>query len=291
MPEAQLDGIRTRYETIGAGPALLMFSPGGFDASLQNWTTLRRYRELGFVQALSPHRTCVVFDRRESGHSGGRVERLSWQAYVTQALALLDHLGLDTVDAMGGCVGCSTAAALAIAAPGRVRSLVLFSPAGGPRYRITQHRRFAIHRAYAAEHGLAAVAELARTTGDGFAKDPRVGPWVAPLRTDDAFAAAYAAGDPDRYDAIVEATARTLFDRDTVPGPEPEELMALDVPALIVPGQDASHAPSAARYLQECLIRHDFWDVPVAEQTPAAAQARVRTFLDMTTHDEGQGLP
>jgi hypothetical protein len=46
-----------------------------------------------------------------------------------------------------------------------------------------------------------------------------------------------------------------------------------------VPGQDASHTPSAARYLQECLRRSDYWDVPVAEQTADTAPARVIGFL------------
>ena len=73
---------------------------------------------------------------------------------------------------------------------------------------------------------------------------------------------------------------RLLFDRDTVPGPEPEDLLALDVPALIVPGQDSSHAPSAARYLQECLPVNEYWDVPVAEQTAETAPARVIEFLE-----------
>lgn len=279
MPIATLDGIRTRYETVGQGPALLMFSPGGFDSSLENWTSFGRYRDLGFVDALSPHYTCVVFDRREAGHSGGRVERLTWERYVAQARGLLDHLGIDSAHTMGGCVGCSAAAALAVAAPERVRSMVLFSPAGGPRYRMAQHRRFTIHLAFVAEHGLAAVVELARGTTAGFSKDPRVGPWAAPLRTDDAFAAAYAALDPARYEAIATGSVRALFDRDTVPGAEPEDLMTLDVPALIVPGQDTSHAPSAARYLQECLPVHDYWDVPVVEQTAQTAPARILAFL------------
>ena len=29
MPFANIDGINTRYEVIGQGPPLLMFSPGG----------------------------------------------------------------------------------------------------------------------------------------------------------------------------------------------------------------------------------------------------------------------
>src|SRR3569623_1950130 len=91
--------------------------------------------------------------------------------------------------------------------------------------------------------------------------------------------AAYAAADPAAYARMLTGTGRLLFDRDTVCGAEPEDLMALDTPALVVPGQDASHAPSAARYLQECLRRSDYWDVPVDEQTAANAPARVIEFL------------
>jgi pimeloyl-ACP methyl ester carboxylesterase len=279
VPVVDLDGIRTRYELVGEGPALLMFSPGGFDSSLENWSRLGRYRDLGFLQAFAPAYTCVVFDRRESGRSGGRVQRLGWGHYAAQALALIDYLGLERVHTMGGCVGCCTAAALAVAAPARVRSMVLFSPAGGPRYRMAQHRRFGEHLAFAAGHGLPAVADLARSTTAGFSKDPRVGPWAMPLRTDAAFAASYAALDAARYETIVTGTVRGLFDRDTVPGAEAEDLMALDVPALIVPGQDTSHAPSAARYLQECLPVHEYWDVPVAAQTAGRAPARILDFL------------
>jgi pimeloyl-ACP methyl ester carboxylesterase len=280
VPYAELDGIRTRYEEVGAGPPLLMVSPGGFDSSLDSWRDLGRYRELGLVDALSRRYTCILFDRRESGRSSGRAERLSWSAYVAQAVALLDHLGVESAHAMGGCVGCSTVAALAVARPSRVRSMVLFSPAGGVHYRLSQHQRFTRHLAFVAEHGLAAVVELTRMSADGFTKDPRVGPWAAALRSDEAFAREYAALDPVAYERMVTGTARLMFDRDTVPGPEPEDLLTLATPVLIVPGQDRSHATSAARYLEECLPNHDYWDVPVAEQTADNVPARILDFLD-----------
>jgi pimeloyl-ACP methyl ester carboxylesterase len=199
---------------------------------------------------------------------------------VAQGKGLLDHLGHDRAFLMGGCIGCSSVLALALAYPSLARGLVLYSPAGGPRYRMTQHARFAAHAAFVRAAGLPAVVELARSTTAGFTKDPRLGPWVPVLRTDPAFADAYAAFDPDRYDLIVTGMSRLLYDRDTVPGAEPEDLMRLDVPALIVPGQDASHAPSAARYLQECLPRAEFWDMPVAAQTAANAPDRLLAFLD-----------
>jgi pimeloyl-ACP methyl ester carboxylesterase len=277
---AVADGISTRYAVAGSGPPLLMFSPGGFDSTLESWRTVGIYRRLGLLEQLSENYTCITFDRRESGHSGGRVERLTWSHYVAQAIGLLDHLGIERAHLMGGCVGCSTAAAMAVAHPERVRSIVLFSPAGGVKYRMKQHARFARHLAHVEAHGLAGVVALAGETEQGFAADPRVGPWNSVVRTDPAFAEAYARLDPARYALVVSGTARLMFDRDTVPGAEPEDLLRLDVPALIVPGQDESHAPSAARYLQECLPRAAYWDVPVAEQTEETAPARVLDFLD-----------
>jgi pimeloyl-ACP methyl ester carboxylesterase len=74
--------------------------------------------------------------------------------------------------------------------------------------------------------------------------------------------------------------ARTLFDRDTAPGAEPEDLLRLDIPALIIPGRDAFHATSAARYLEECLPHAEYWDVPVAGQTEESVPARILEFLE-----------
>ncbi|MGW4825304.1 alpha/beta fold hydrolase [Streptomyces sp. NPDC004227] len=279
MPTADIDGITTHYEVTGSGPPLLMFSPGGFDSSLESWRTVGVYQRLRLLDHLSREYTCVTFDRRESGRSGGRLERISWADYVRQGAGLLDHLGIERAHLMGGCVGCSTAAALAVARPERVLSMVLYSPAGGVKYRMKQYDRFRRHVVYAEEHGLEQVVSLARDSDAGFTKDPRVGPWAQVIRGDAGFADAYARTDLDRYRMTVTGMARLLFDRDTVPGPEPEDLLRLDVPALIVPGQDTSHAPSAARYLQECLPDTEYWDVPVAEQTQETAPARILEFL------------
>jgi pimeloyl-ACP methyl ester carboxylesterase len=276
---AVLDGITTRYEIAGSGPPLLMFSPGGFNAALDNWRTHGIYQRTGLAEQLQRDFTCITFDKRESGRSGGRVERIGWEAYVRQGIALADHLGHDRLSLLGGCVGCSIAAGMAVAQPDRVAAMVLYSPAGGVHYRLKQHARFAAHLGYVAEHGLDGVVALAQQSAAGFSDDGRLGPWVSVLRSDPAFAEHYRRLDVARYGDLVAGMARLLFDRDTVPGVEPEDLLALNVPALIVPGQDSSHAPSAARYLQECLPKAQYWDVPVAEQTAERAPARVREFL------------
>src|ERR1700722_4578860 len=95
MPSAIIDGIATRYEVTGAGPPLLMYAPAGFDATLDKWATQGVYAKTKLLAHLPAKYTCIIFDRRECGQSGGRVERVSWAHYVTQGKGLLDHLNIQ----------------------------------------------------------------------------------------------------------------------------------------------------------------------------------------------------
>lgn len=282
MADAVIDGISTRYEVKGSGAPLLMFSPGGFDATFDKWTTLGVYARIKILEHLSREYTCVVFDRRETGQSGGRVERITWAHYVEQGHGLLKHLGIDRAHVMGGCMGCCPAVAFGVAHPEATLSLLLWWPVGGAKYRISSHLRFGEHLAYVKQHGLEEVVSLAKTSTKSFGEDPRGGPWVSVLRRDPAFADHYLRQSVDRYTQLVAGMARTLVDRDTAPGAEPEDMLRLDIRALIVPGGDATHATSAARYLQECLPKSQYWDVPVSEQTEANAPARLLEFLAST---------
>jgi pimeloyl-ACP methyl ester carboxylesterase len=279
MPIHTIDGIPTRYEILGAGPPLLMFSPGGFNATLDTWSSLGAYARTKPLEHLSRRYTCIIFDRRETGQSGGRVERIDWAHYVAQGKGLLDHLRIERAHLMGGCMGCSPVLAFGVAHPSRVLSMLLYWPVGGPKYRLSSRQRFAEHLAFVHQHGLDKVVALAIEGGKPFGADPRGGPWASVIRNDPAFATSYADQDVDRYKLIVAGMGRRLFDRDTVPGAEPEDLLGLDIPALIIPGHDASHATSAARYLEECLPRGEYWDVAVAEQTEERTSARLLEFL------------
>ena len=97
VASAVIDGIATRYEVMGAGPPLLLYAPGGFDATVEKWTTQGVYAKLRFLDHLPKRYTCIAFDRRECGRSGGRVERVAWADYVAQGRGLLDHLGFDAL--------------------------------------------------------------------------------------------------------------------------------------------------------------------------------------------------
>jgi len=82
MPTANIDGIPTRYEIVGSGPPLLMYAPGGFNAVVEAWSTLGVYQKIKLLDHLPAHFTCILFDRRECGQSGGRVE--PWAQYVAR---------------------------------------------------------------------------------------------------------------------------------------------------------------------------------------------------------------
>jgi pimeloyl-ACP methyl ester carboxylesterase len=282
VPTTIIDGITTRYEVLGDGPPLLMYAPGGFNATIETWRTQGVYTKLKLLDYLPKKYTCIVFDRRECGHSGGRVERVTWAHYVAQGKGLLDHLGIARAHIMGGCMGCCPVMAFGVAHPEATLSMVLFWPVGGAKYRIAGHQRFAEHLGFVQQHGLAEVVALAQE-GKPFGADPRGGPWASVIRHDRAFAEAYAKLEVGHYKLIVTGMVRTLFDRDTAPGAEPEDLLRLDIPALVVPGRDAAHATSAARYLEECLPRADYWDVPVAGQTEDTVPGRIMEFLDAAT--------
>jgi len=280
MPTAIIDGINTRYEVLGSGPPVLMYSPAGFDATLDKWTTQGVYARIKLLDHLAKKYTCIIFDRRETGQSGGRIERITWAHYVAQGKGLLDHLNIKRAHLLGGCMGVCPVAAFGVMHPDVALSLVLYWPVGGAKYRISSHQRFAEHLAFVQQNGLQAVVDLVGKDGKPFGADPRGGPWASVIKSDRAFAEHYAKQNVDQYKLTVVGMARALFDRDTAPGAEPEDLLRLDVPALIVPGHDAAHATSAARYLQECLPKSDYWDVPPDGQTEATAPARILEFLD-----------
>jgi pimeloyl-ACP methyl ester carboxylesterase len=280
MATAIVDGIATRYEVVGAGPPLLMYAPGGFNATVETWSTQGVYARIKLLDHLPKKYTCILFDRRECGRSGGRVEHVTWERYVAQGKGLLDHLGIAQAHLMGGCMGCCPVTAFAVAHPEATLSLVLYWPVGGAKYRISSHQRFAEHLAFVHQHGLDAVVALVTKDGKPFGADPRGGPWASVIKNDSSFAATYAKQNLEIYKLIITGMARSLFDRDTAPGAEPEDLLRLEVPTLVIPGRDAAHATSAARYLEECLPRSQYWDIPVAEQTETTAPGRILDFLD-----------
>jgi pimeloyl-ACP methyl ester carboxylesterase len=277
MPVAMLDGIETYYETHGSGSPILMCAPGGFDASIDKWRVASAWTGIDALKALAAEHTVIVYDRRECGQSHGRVERLSWASYTRQGKALLDHLKMDSAWIMGGCMGCSVALAFGVHYPKVTRALLLHWPVGGYRWKVNSRERFLRHVSFTKQNGLKGVVDRAQS-GKSFWMDPEAGPWASVIARDKEFAERFASQDLDRYLGIIATSGRSLFDRDTATGAEPEEVMGVKAPALIIPGDDSSHATSGAHYLRELLPKSDFWNVMPPEQTTQKICDRILEF-------------
>lgn len=277
MPTATLDGIETYYETHGSGAPILMCAPGGFDATIEKWRSASAWTGTDAIKALAAEHQVIVYDRRECGRSGGRVERLAWANYTKQGKALLDHLKVDAAWIMGGCMGCSVALAFGVHYPEMTRGLVLHWPVGGYRWKLNSQARFTRHYNFTHQNGLAGVVERGRTSKN-FWQDPESGPWAGLIASDKDFAERFAQQDLERYLGVIFTSGRALFDRDTAPGAEPEEVMGIKTPSLIIPGDDQSHATSAAHYLRELLPKGDFWNVMPPDQTTTNVCQRILAF-------------
>lgn len=277
MATVTLDGLKVNYLVQGDGPPLLMLAPGGFDSTIARWTAHGMWKDMDAINTLSKHFRVIAYDRREAGISGGRVETLTWEVFARQARQLLDHCGVKSAYVLGGCMGVSVAVAIAARFPDICRGLLLHWPVGGYRWMLKGRGFFNQHIDFVRKNGLAAVAGR---NAKNFWLDPDAGPWASPLASDPAFAAAYAKLDPDSYIATVEAGRDAMFN-DTMPsGATGDELIAMDIPALIMPGADASHATSAAWAMKELMPKAEFWNVLPPAQTAANVLEQITKFRD-----------
>lgn len=271
MPIANIEGIRTHYQVVGEGPPLLLLAPLGDHASTpQRWLD-RVWRGFKPAELLTRDFQLITYDRRESGNSGGRVEPLSWTVFARHANALLDHLGIEQAFLLGGCIGCSIALALGAHFPDRCRALLLHWPVGGFRWVNRGRTNFDRHIAFVREHGLLRVAELARQSSM-FWSDPEAGPWSSVIASDDSFARSYVRQDLDRYLEVVAQSRDNLFS-DTMPsGVTSSQLMTMQIPAFVMPGDDALHATSSAHVLRELMPHAKLSRLMPRQQTAASIE-------------------
>jgi pimeloyl-ACP methyl ester carboxylesterase len=271
MPFVTLEGIRTRYQVAGNGPPLLLLSPlDGHASTPQRWFD-RIWRGFRPAELLTRDFQVITYDRRESGNSGGRVEPLSWTVFARHANALLDHLGIEQAFMLGGCIGCSVALAVGAHFPERCRALLLHWPVGGFRWLSRGRASFDRHIAFAREHGLVRVAELARQSGM-FWSNPEAGPWSSVIASDDSFAQSYVRQDLDRYLEVVAQSRDVLFSDATPSGVTNSQLMTMQIPAFVMTGDDALHATSAAHVLRELIPQAKLSRLMPRQQTAASIE-------------------
>ena len=265
MPFAEIEGIKTRYEVRGDGPPLLLLAPVGFDDSISRRWADRVWRGFRPLDALAADFRLIVYDRRETGGSGGGMEPLPWPLFARHATGLLDHLGIQDAVVLGGCIGCSVALARGAHFPERCRALLLHWPVGGFHWLNRGRANCDRHIAFAREHGLEGVVSRARQSGF-FWSDPESGPWSSVIASDSGFAESFVRQDPEHYLQVVAQCRDNLFG-DTLPsGATGEQLTAINVPAFIMPGDDALHTTSCAQVLRELLPQAKLSSLKLSQQ-------------------------
>lgn len=114
------DGVEIAYLDDGTGAPVLLIH--GFASNVAtNWV------DTGWVKTLTGAGYRVIaYDNRGHGHSEKlyRLEDYGAPIMAEDARRLLDHLGIKSAHVMGYSMGARISAFLAIAHPGRVRSLV-----------------------------------------------------------------------------------------------------------------------------------------------------------------------
>jgi pimeloyl-ACP methyl ester carboxylesterase len=246
-----------------------MFAPGGWRSVMSRWTQAggkEAFGQMDGLATLSRHFSCIAYDRRECGLSGGRVEPLNWDLYVQEAKALLDLAGAKQAIVLGSCMGASLALAFAVRHPSACKGLLLHWPVGGHLWMKKGHEFFQRHIDFVRANGLAAVVARA-PKGENFWLDPEIGPWGSPAAVYPEFARELAKQNLERYRELCARSRDAIFN-DTMPsGASGEELMRIQVPALIMSGADSRHTRSASWALAELMPQSELWDVMPPHQT------------------------
>lgn len=122
----QIGPVATNYHDLGSGePVLLIHGSGPGVSAWANWRLP--------LAALQPQFRCLAPDMAGFGYStvpqGYQFTRAAW---LDQLIGFLDTLGIEKAHVIGNSFGGSMALALAIAAPERVKRLVLMGSVGVP---------------------------------------------------------------------------------------------------------------------------------------------------------------
>lgn len=142
------DGTRIAFQLSGAGAPLLLLS--GQASSHRWWTRVR--------EDFDAYRRVVTLDHRGTGDSDAPPGPYSTRGFAEDAIAVLDHLGIERADVYGTSMGGRVAQWIAVEHPHRVRRLVLGCTSPGGAHAV--ERSTEVRRALAAPDPAAARRAL-----------------------------------------------------------------------------------------------------------------------------------
>lgn len=122
MPIVDVAGLPMAYELSGSGDPLVLVAGTGYPGA--TWPP-----EL--VERLAARHAVLTFDHRATGRTPATRERFSTRLFASDAVGLMDALGLDAAHVVGHSMGGRVGQWMALDRPDRVRSLVLAATGPG----------------------------------------------------------------------------------------------------------------------------------------------------------------
>ncbi len=123
MPEYDINTIRFNVERVGSGPNLVLLH--GFTGSASNWTEHARV----FAESFTTYSVDLIGHGRTESPSDPN--RYGMEHCVEDLIALFDRLEIDSTALLGYSMGGRVALHLSVAAPERIRALILESASPG----------------------------------------------------------------------------------------------------------------------------------------------------------------
>lgn len=152
--EVRRPGVTLHGEAAGDGPAVL---------ALHGLTASRRYVLHGSRSIEKAGYRVISYDARGHGQSDPAAHQPEYRYidYADDAVAVLDHLGIDRAVLIGHSMGAATAVRVALTHPERVSGLVLGAPAhlGHPSTNLERWDRLADGLARSGPEGMLAALE------------------------------------------------------------------------------------------------------------------------------------
>jgi len=130
MPFYEKGDVRIHYEEVGSGFPLFLIPGGGLNSRIANWSATGPFNAM---EEFKNDFRCIAMDQRNAnaGESTGPVQIDNpWDAFATDQLGLMDHLGIHEFAVMGCCIGGPFVLKLMEKAPDRVVAGVLCQPVG-----------------------------------------------------------------------------------------------------------------------------------------------------------------
>ncbi|MEX1141079.1 MAG: alpha/beta hydrolase [Thermoleophilaceae bacterium] len=253
------DGCELFALAVGTGPPLVLLHGGGPDCrSLLPLATM-----------LGDRATVLLPDIRGYGRSVCRDrERHTWQQYADDIASLLDHLGHEQALVGGAGMGSGIAMRTGLSSPARVSGLVLISP---------EHR--------GEQRPSPKLIAMQQQMADQILVDGLDVAWSSWIPMMPEGMAAMVRDALPRADPASQAAALHAIATQE-PIERLDELRALEMPVLVVPGTDPNH-PRALGELyrgvlrQPLVIEVDMWkEVADTEDFAAGLAPAISQFLD-----------